>query len=90
MKYSDILRQCIENSCLSLSQICNQLQKYGFKTNKGYLSKLQNGRIPPAGDELNDAISKVIGINAIKLKVAAYRERIPNDILKELKKEQVS
>ncbi len=51
---------------------------------------MQNGRIPPAGDELNDAISKVIGINAIKLKVAAYRERIPNDILKELKKEQVS
>ncbi|MDF9412956.1 XRE family transcriptional regulator [Brevibacillus laterosporus] len=90
MKYANILREYIEGSCLSLSQICNQLQEYGFKTNKGYLSKLQNGKIPPAGDKLNDAISKIIGIDGIKLKAAAYRERIPNDVLQELKREQAS
>lgn len=72
---------------MSLSEICAKLQDRGFKTNKGYLSKLQNGKIPPAGDGLNDAISNVIGIDAVKLKTAAYRQRIPHDVLQELIKE---
>ncbi|WP_342556645.1 XRE family transcriptional regulator [Lysinibacillus sp. FSL P4-0201] len=84
MKYSDILRKSIIESDLSLAQITRRLEKKGVNIDKSYLSKLQNGKINPAGERINDAISEVLGIDKLELKVAAYREKIPKDVLEKL------
>jgi transcriptional regulator with XRE-family HTH domain len=86
MNYSEILKSAISNTQLSLSQICKQLNEFGPKIEKGYLSKLQNGKIPPAGDKLNEVLSVVLDIDPLELKTAAYREKIPADVLKNLLK----
>ncbi len=39
----------------------------------------------PASDKLNGALAKILEIDLIKFQTAAYREKIPADILKELK-----
>ena len=71
-------------SGLSLSQIARRLEKNGINIDKSYLSKLQNGKITPAGERINDAIAEVLGIDKLELKVAAYREKIPKDVLEKL------
>ncbi|RJX40961.1 hypothetical protein D3P09_02785 [Paenibacillus pinisoli] len=40
-----------------------------------------NGKASPASDNVNNALAKVLGINSIELKKAAYREKIPVDLL---------
>lgn len=86
MKYSMILKKGIQNSNLSLAQIAIRLKSYGVRVDKSYLSKLQNGKKPPATDAINEALSKVLDIEAVDLKLAAYRNKIPKDILQELEK----
>lgn len=81
-----MLKKAIVEADLSLSQICRRLQQYGFNTDKAYLSRLQNGKISPASDDLNEAIAKVLGLDVIELKAAAYREKIPPEVLKRLQK----
>ena len=84
MRYTEILKANIMASDLSLSQIARRLEKKGINIDKSYLSKLQNGKIPPAGERINDAIAEVLGIDKLELKVAAYREKIPKDVLEKL------
>lgn len=84
MNYSDILREAIERADLTLAQISRRLQAYGLKTNKAQLSKLQNGKMPPAGDKLNEALADLLNIDPIEFKAAAYREKIPAEVLEKL------
>ena len=84
VRYTEILKANIMASDLSLSQIARRLEKNGINIDKSYLSKLQNGKIPPAGERINDAIAEVLGIDKLELKVAAYREKIPKDVLEKL------
>jgi len=84
VKYTEILKANIMASDLSLAQIARRLEKNGINIDKSYLSKLQNGKIPPAGERINDAIAEVLGIDKLELKVAAYREKIPQDVLEKL------
>lgn len=84
MNYSILLKSAIDNSRLSLSEISSELKELGFSADKTYLSKLQNGRIPPASNKLNEAIAKILNVDALELKVAAYREKIPKDVLEKL------
>lgn len=84
MSYSTFLKKEISKSSRSLNEIANLLKSHGFKTNKAYLSKLQNGKLPPAGDKLNEALAIVLNIDPVELQVAAYREKIPEDVLKKL------
>lgn len=86
MSYSELLRKAINNQELSLTEICNKLQTYGLKTSKAHLSKLQNGKLPPAGDKINDALAGVLNIDPVVLKVAAYKEKLPKDVLEEIQK----
>lgn len=85
MKYSNILHRAIINSNLSLTKICTLLHTRGLRTNKAQLSKLQNGKMAPAGDKINDAIAEILGIDPLELKAAAYREKIPADVLARLR-----
>ncbi|PAD36350.1 transcriptional regulator [Terribacillus saccharophilus] len=79
--YADKLKRAIFESGLSLNEISVLLKKRGFKTQKSYLSKLQNGRIPPASPNLNKALASVLALDYDDLQVAAYKEKIPKDIL---------
>lgn len=83
--YSNILRNAIEASGLKLNKISENVGLIvGTTPTIHYLSRLQNGKTPPAGDALNEALAKVLGINPIDLKTAAYREKIPEDVLENL------
>ena len=83
--YDVRLKNAIAKSGMSLTEICVAVKAFGFKTGKTYLSKLQNGKIPPAGDDLNDALAQVLNIDSVELRTAAYQEKIPKDVLEHLK-----
>ncbi|WNX33197.1 LexA family protein [Brevibacillus laterosporus] len=77
MTYAELLSSYIEKSNLSLSQISNALKEKGFSTDKGYISKLQNNKIPPAGEELSRALAEITGGDPDLLNIAAYIEKAP-------------
>lgn len=78
MDYSNLLREYIAKSGLSLSQIASELNKRGFSTDKGYISKLQNGKIPPAGEPMNIALAEITDGDPDKLNWYAHIEKGPN------------
>lgn len=80
LKYKDLLQKYISDSGLSLSKISDKLKEKGFSTDKGYLSKLQNGKIPPAGEDLNRALAEVIGGSSEELIISAYMEKAPEEL----------
>lgn len=84
LSYSQMVKESISLTELSLSQISEKLREYGINSDKGYLSKLQTNSKPPASDKFNEALAMVLGIDPIELKVAAYREKIPPEVLKRL------
>lgn len=81
MKYSTMLKTAINKADLTLSQISCQLDAHGLRATKSYLSKLQNGKLPPAGDKLNESLALILGLDPVELKAAAYKEKIPKDVL---------
>lgn len=83
--YQDLLKRYIRESGLSLSEISNKLKNMGFSTDKSYVSKLQNGKIPPAGDELTSAIAEITGGSVEKLLIASYVDKAPEEIKKFIK-----
>ena len=82
MTYSELLKKYIDNSGLTLSQIETKLREKGLATNKAYISKLQNGKLPPAGDEINKALAEVLEGDEEELILSSYVEKAP--ILKEI------
>lgn len=85
-KYTKLLKKSIESSGLSLSQICRLLESKGFKPGKSYLSKLQNGKLPPASDTMNKALASVLDIDSVELQASAYVVKISPEVLERLKK----
>lgn len=84
-KYSVMLSDAIEESGLKLTKIAEKVGEIcGNKPTMHYLSRLKNGRNPPAGDDLNVALAMVLGIDSTELRAAAFREKIPNDVLQKL------
>ncbi|WP_144496939.1 helix-turn-helix domain-containing protein [Bacillus toyonensis] len=65
-RYSEILKEYIEKSNLSLSEIENELRKKGFNKNKSYLSNLQNGKVEAPSVEVNIALAETIGADPIR------------------------
>lgn len=84
--YVEILSAAINESGLKLFKVAEIVEKHtGNRPTIEYLSRLKNGKNPPGGDELNDALAKVLGIDPLELKVAAYREKIPEDVLERIR-----
>lgn len=79
-KYHEVVKNYIKKSKLSLNQIAEELKKIGIETDKYYLSKLQNGKVPPAEEGFNRAFSKVTGNDPDPLIFSSYIERTPKDI----------
>lgn len=83
MNYSELLSSYIKQSKMSLSEISDKLKEKGFSTDKGYLSKLQNGKIPPASEKLNTALADILDGDATMLELLAFIDKSP-DIVKAL------
>ncbi|WP_256815810.1 LexA family transcriptional regulator [Cytobacillus sp. Bac17] len=83
-----MLQDAIQKNPLSLTEISNQLRNLGFSIDKAYLSRLKNSKIPPASEEINIALSKILSIDLDEFLWASYYEIAPNslrEILKEYK-----
>ncbi|MEK5299801.1 helix-turn-helix transcriptional regulator [Bacillus sp. FSL R10-2201] len=90
-RYSEILKEYIEKSNLSLSEIENELRKKGFNKNKSYLSNLQNGKVEAPSVEVNIALAKTIGADPIRFVLTPLIEHIKqnknineNDLVKDV------
>ena len=53
---------------------------------RSVLSKMQNGKYPPAKDEVNIALAEILEIDATELRLAAARELISPELIKLIKK----
>lgn len=80
MNYANLLRYYIKESRLTLDEISEKLEGFGIKATKPYLSKLQNGKTPPASDKLNKALAEITGGDVQKLMWAAFIEKAPEEI----------
>ncbi|MGN9169459.1 MULTISPECIES: helix-turn-helix domain-containing protein [Paenibacillus] len=85
MFYKDLLKRGMQEKGLSLRQTTDLIEKtFNLQIDASYLSKLRSGDKPPASDKVNDALAVVLGIEPVELKVAAYSEKIPPEVLEHL------
>ncbi|MEM5014074.1 XRE family transcriptional regulator [Niallia taxi] len=77
MKYQKLLKEGIEKKELSLTQISFRLAKKDICLDKSVLSKLQNGKLPPARDEINIALAEILDIDIVTFRLAAAKEILP-------------
>jgi len=66
-KYSDIIKEYIQKSHLSLSEIEKELRKRGFNKNKSYLSNLQNGKVEPPSPNISIALAEIVDVDPVRL-----------------------
>lgn len=84
MTYHKILRKAVQESGLSMREICRRCTDQGVKVSQGYLSQLCRDGSSPASEKVNNILAKVLNIDADKLLVAAYREKVPAAVLEKL------
>lgn len=80
MNYADLLKTYIKQSRYTLEEISELLLKKGLSASREHLSRLQNGKTPPASEELNRAIAEITGGDPEALIVAAYKEKAPPEV----------
>jgi SOS-response transcriptional repressor LexA len=79
MRYHDFLNLLIKNSGLSLTKIAELLRDKGYSVDKAYLSKLKNGKLPPAKEDFNKAIADIIDGDSSKLIIYSYLDNAPQE-----------
>lgn len=77
MNYAEILKKYIKESKMTLDEISEEIEKRGLTATKQYLSKLQNGKTPPASEKMNKVLAEVTGGDEDKLNWYAYVEKAP-------------
>lgn len=92
MRYSNILSNAVNASGLSYQQVADKCKLQGNRITRFYISKLCTGYKPPASDEVNRTLAKVLSpycedLTYEKLAVAKYKEIIPVDVMKALRQE---
>lgn len=85
MNYFELLKKRIKESGFTLEEIAEKIEKDGFGVGKGYISRLQNGKVKnPATDELTRAIANAINTDPEELLLAALMERAPHELHNQL------
>lgn len=88
MSYHEKLASAIQQSGLSLRKISEKCTDGGCNVSQSYLSQLCTGDAKPASDKVNEILGKVLSeysnMTSEELIVAAYKERIPPQILEKL------
>ncbi|MED4782698.1 LexA family transcriptional regulator [Brevibacillus choshinensis] len=77
MSYSTTLSQMIEKSGLTLKALADQCNQMGVKIDQSYISKLKTGKLPPASDDVNEALVKVCEGDLEEFLYEAYLEKAP-------------
>jgi SOS regulatory protein LexA len=77
MTYAELLKQYIKDSRYTLEEISKQLLDRGLSASREHLSRLQNGKVPPASDDINTAIAEITNGDSDKLMWYAYVEKAP-------------
>jgi ribosome-binding protein aMBF1 (putative translation factor) len=85
MNYQTLLRKAIEKKGLSLTQISFRLAKKDICLDKSIISKMQNGKMPPARDEVNIALAEILDINIDQFRLAAAKEILPRSLFELIK-----
>lgn len=80
MRYQTMLRKAIEKKGLSLTQISFRLAKKDICLDKSVISKIQNGKLPPARDEVNIALAEILDIDMNQFRLAAAKEILPKSL----------
>ncbi|OMF01197.1 hypothetical protein BK124_00525 [Paenibacillus amylolyticus] len=80
MSYFKMLNKAIDKKKFSLNQICFQLAKRDIWLDRAILSKMKNGKVPPAKDELNKALAEILDLDPNEFRVAAIKETITDDL----------
>lgn len=86
--YSQMIKQAVEKSGLSMAEISDKLKSAGHKIDRSYISKLSNNPKYPASDEVNTALADILGIDSLQLRTLAWLEKIPPDVLEKLKESE--
>ncbi|OCT12527.1 hypothetical protein A8709_32415 [Paenibacillus pectinilyticus] len=82
MRYQIMLKDGLEKKGYTLNKAAQLVyERFGMHITSTYISKLRSGSKPPATDDLNEAIAKILEIDSIEFRRAAYIEKIPNDLL---------
>jgi repressor LexA len=77
MTYAELLKQYIKESRYTLEEISNLLLDRGLSASREHLSRLRNGKVPPASDDLNKALAEITGGDPEKLLLFAHAEKAP-------------
>lgn len=85
MNYQAMLKRGIEKKGLSLTQVSFRLAKKDICLDKSVLSKMQNGKIPPAKDEINIALAEILDLDIDKFRIAAAKEILPKSLFNLIK-----
>jgi len=80
VRYAEMLKSAIEKRKYSLSQVIFRLAKSDICMDKAVLSKLQNGKLSPAKDDVNIALAGILEIDPTKFRLAAAREMIDPEL----------
>ena len=92
-EYARILSDAINQSGMSLEKITKEAYLRGVNFTTSYLCKLKNGNMSPASDSITKGLEKILGITDNELLLAAYRQKIPDNIypimVKKYSKEEV-
>ena len=80
MKYAELLQSYIEQSRLTLDEISEKISEKGLTASKQYISKLQNGKTPPASEKLNTALAEILDGDVKKLEFLSFVEKAPESI----------
>ena len=89
MTYAEMLKKGIEEKGISLQQLCFQLAKREIWVDKAVLSKMQNGKLPPADDKVNITLAEILGIDSEQFRLAAVSEKLPKDLLNLIREQAV-
>jgi ribosome-binding protein aMBF1 (putative translation factor) len=85
MDYQTLLKKGIEKKNMSLTQLSFRLAKKDICLDKSILSKLQNGKLPPAKDGVNIALAEILEIDIDQFRLAAAREILPKSLFNLIK-----
>lgn len=86
MDYQTLLKNAIEKKGLSLTQISFRLAKKDICLDKSIISKMQNGKLAPAKDEINIALAEILDIDIDQFRLAAAKEVLPTSLFELIKR----
>jgi hypothetical protein len=81
MPYGELLKKEIARVGISNKELSDKCIALNESVTPAYISKLVNGKMQPPSDKKSDILAKVLGINPDVLKLEAYLDKAPKQII---------